>query len=80
MATLEKNAQGGDKHTITIFYHSQSSQHKSISKEAYTSTIHPSNVLYCTVLYLLVIQESIAGTTTIQYRTVQNIYHSKDYI
>jgi len=49
MATLKKNAQGGDKHAITIFYCSQSSQQKSISQEAYTSTIHPSNILYCIV-------------------------------
>jgi len=31
------------------FYRSHLSQQKSISQEAYTSTIHPSSVLYCIV-------------------------------
>jgi hypothetical protein len=34
MATLEENVLGGDKRAITNFYHSQSSQQKSISQEA----------------------------------------------
>jgi len=36
-----------------------------------------SALLYCIVLYLLIIQESITGNTTIGYELVQNKYHSK---
>jgi len=67
MATLEENAQGGDKHAITIFTavicHNRNPFHKRHTHLPFTPAV------YYTVLYLLIIQESIAGNTAIKYRT-----------